>query len=152
MTKIINNKKIEMHLCEECAGKRNDFQWFAPFSINDLLSSLVDIGKPSVVMDRRSTIRCDSCGLDYSQFKKTGRLGCLKCYNVFNNELAPIIGRIQKGMQHTGKIPKRTGAELRVNREIETLKAQLKAAVEREAFEEAARLRDRIRELENKRG
>ncbi len=150
MTKIINNKKTEMHLCEECAGKRNDFQWFSPFSINDLISSLMDTGKASIAIDRISDIRCDSCGMDYFRFKKTGRLGCPKCYSAFNNELLPIVRRIQKGAQHTGKIPKRTGSKLRIHREIEDLKAQLKAAVEKEAFEEAARLRDRIRELENR--
>ena len=150
MTKIVNNKKTEMHLCEECAGKRNDFQWFSPFSLNDLISSLMDTGKASIPIDRISSIHCDLCGMDYSRFKKTGRLGCPKCYSAFNNELLPIVRRIQKGTQHTGKIPKRTGSKLRVRKEIEDLKAQLKAAVEKEAFEEAARLRDRIKELESR--
>jgi len=150
MTKIINNKKTEMHLCEECASKRNDFQWFSPFSLNDLISSFMDTGKTSISIDRISDIRCDSCGMDYSRFKKTGRLGCPKCYSAFSNELLPILRRIQKGTQHTGKLPKRTGSKLRVHKEIENLKAQLKAAVEMEAFEEAARLRDLIKELENR--
>lgn len=150
MTKIVNNTKTEMHLCEECAEKRNDFQWFSPFSINDLFNSLMDMGKTSVPVDRKSSIRCNFCGMDYSQFKKTSRLGCSMCYKTFNDELMPIIRRIQKGTQHTGKVPKRAGAQFKIYREIENLKAQLRMAVEREAFEEAAELRDRIRELEKR--
>lgn len=72
------------------------------------------------------------------------------CYKTFNDELMPIIRRIQKGTQHTGKVPKRAGAQFKIYREIENLKAQLRMAVEREAFEEAAELRDRIRELEKR--
>jgi len=148
MTKIVNDKKTEMYLCEECAEKMNDFHWFSPFSINDLFNSLMDTGKATVPIDRKLNIRCNSCGMDYSQFKETGRLGCPMCYKTFNNELMPIIRRIQKGTQHIGKIPKRAGSQFRVYKEIENLKAQLKKAVEREAFEEAAQIRDRIRELE----
>ena len=107
MTKIINNKKTELHLCEECAEKRNDFNWFTPFSINDLFNSLMDTGIPSMAIDRKSNLYCNSCGMDYSQFKKTGRLGCSMCYKAFNNQLLPIIRRIQKGHNILGKYPRK---------------------------------------------
>ncbi len=154
MTKIVNNMKTQLHLCESCAGKREDFSWFAPFSINDLLTSFLEPMKTTVTTESSPSIKCDRCGLDYREFKKTGRFGCENCYMVFKNEIHPIIKRIQGGAsRHMGKRPVGQRNRLRTtstNREIEELKRQLQGAINIEAFEEAAKLRDRIRELEKK--
>ena len=40
VTKIINNNNTELHLCEDCARERDDFNWFTSFSVNDLLTAL----------------------------------------------------------------------------------------------------------------
>lgn len=149
MTKIINNNKTQLHLCESCAGKREDLNWFSPFSINDLLTSFLEPMKSARMEDSPPEIKCDKCGMDYRQFKKTGQLGCENCYGVFKEEVYPIIKRIQGGAsRHTGKIPLGQSARLSTNREIEDLKRQLEGAINIEAFEEAAKLRDRIKELE----
>lgn len=151
MTKIINNMKTELHLCENCADKRKDLNLFSPFSLNDLLTSFLDPIKPTVAADNTPAIKCDKCGMDYRQFKKTGRFGCENCYKVFKNEIHPIIKRIQGGaFRHTGKRPGQYNIRHRTNKEIEDLKRQLQGAINIEAFEEAARLRDRIRDLEKK--
>lgn len=151
MTKIINNKKTELHLCENCAGEREDLNWLAPFSINDLLTSFLAPMKPSPSQDKSKHLKCQRCGMDYTEFKKTGRLGCQNCYKSFGDELVPMIKRLQGGsLSHTGKIPHSQGAKLKANRKIADLKRQLEKAVKTEAYEEAAKLRDRIRDLEGK--
>jgi protein arginine kinase activator len=78
-----------------------------------------------------------------SDFKKTSRLGCPACYEAFSEELAPLLGAMQKGTQHAGKVP----ASEKVTTEIEGLKKALERAVAAQDFEEAAKLRDRVRDL-----
>ena len=62
----------------------------------------------------------------------------------------PVIKNIQGYDRHVGKIPKRAGGNYRVQMDIERLKSDLRNAVEREEYEHAAELRDKIHELENK--
>ncbi|HZJ56749.1 MAG TPA: UvrB/UvrC motif-containing protein [Clostridia bacterium] len=151
VTKIINNVKTEFHLCQRCAGERDDLNWFSPFSINDLLTGFLEPIKSTMAAEAAPAIRCDKCGMDYRQFKKTGRFGCDNCYSVFKGEIHPIIKRIQGGAsRHTGKSPARQDSRLKTNKEIEDLKRQLQGAINIEAFEEAAKLRDRIKDLEKK--
>lgn len=151
-TKIVNNHKTEFYLCEECARQKEDFKAFIPFSINDLLTGFLDMDKADVSVRSSGLLKCKTCGMDFVQFKKVGRLGCQDCYKYFAEELAPVIRRVQGGTKHTGKVPRRAGVGLRIERQIKQLKAQLQKAVEAEAFEEAARLRDQIRELERQLG
>lgn len=149
LTRYINGKKTELHLCQECARQRGEINIFSPFTINDLLSGLLDMATPSAAKGVEDDIRCSTCGMTYSQFKKIGRVGCQNCYRDFNRELEPILKRIQGGMCHTGKVPGRMGFNYRLKREIDQLKTELQKAVDTEAFEDAAKLRDEIRELKN---
>lgn len=151
-TKIVNNHKTELYLCEECANQKGDFKVFVPFSINDLLTSFLDMGKAAVPVENQGLIRCKSCGMDFMQFRKLGRLGCQDCYRYFADELTSVIKRVQGSLKHNGKVPRRAGVGLRLERQIQQLKAQLQKAIEAEAFEEAAKLRDQIRELEKQLG
>ncbi|HZJ82604.1 MAG TPA: UvrB/UvrC motif-containing protein [Clostridia bacterium] len=149
MTKIINNKKTQTHLCESCASEKEDLNWLTPFSINELLTSFLQPIQVTMAKEEIAPLKCHVCGMNYRQFKKTGRLGCENCYKAFKDELNPIIKRIQGGSHHAGKIPKDQEIMIRTNKEIEDLQYKLKEAVDKEAFEEAATLRDRIRGLEN---
>lgn len=148
LTRYINGKKTELHLCQGCARQRGDISIFSPFTINDLLSGLLDMASPSTPIGRDENIKCNTCGMTYSQFKKMGRLGCEDCYRYFNRELEPILRRIQGGARHTGKVPSRMGFNYRLKREIDQLRSKLQKAVDTEAFEDAAKLRDEIRKLE----
>jgi protein arginine kinase activator len=75
-------------------------------------------------------------------------LGCDECYKAFADKLEPLIKRVQGFDRHTGKVLKRASGPLRLKKEIEQLKNSLQQALVEEAYEEAARLRDLIRELE----
>lgn len=148
LTKIVNDHKTELHLCEECARQREDFMNITPFSVNDLIASFMDMGKAKPAYDRPAPSKCAVCGMDYNQFKKIGRLGCQECYKYFANELGPVLRKIQGSTIHTGKVPKRCGSHLARKKQIAELKAELKKAIDVEAFERAAELRDLIKEME----
>ena len=150
LTQVINDKKTELHLCEKCAGNHNNLVNITPFSINDLLASFMDFNvnnaKPAFI--KQSVVKCDTCGMEYSRFKKIGRVGCSDCYKYFYNELRPVLSKIQGRLEHTGKVPRIAGKGINLSKQIKELKTSLKKAVDAEAYEDAALIRDRIKELE----
>ncbi|MFZ4454362.1 UvrB/UvrC motif-containing protein [Salibacterium aidingense] len=157
-TKIINGKKAEMHLCDECArDKGEQIPGSNSYSIHELLSGLLNVDQISGNNEFKTSraepepLVCDQCGLTYERFAKVGRFGCAHCYKAFDAKLDPILKRVHSGNdRHAGKVPKRTGGTMQVQREIEKLRESLRTSIEQEEFEEAARLRDQIRELEGK--
>lgn len=149
LTKIINNKKIELHLCEECARKSQDMSFENPFTINNFLTGLLDSVQSSPIkVDYIKTTTCSKCGMSYGKFKQLGRLGCSECYKTFNEKLMPLVKSVHGSKQHTGKVPKKAGSVIRLKREIMTMKKELKRAIDKEEFERAAELRDKIKLLE----
>jgi protein arginine kinase activator len=121
------------------------------FGLSDLLAGLADLGahvEPEVM----AMIKCPSCGFTYQDFKKVGRFGCSECYEAFKKQLDPLLKRIHGSNRHVGKVPltaDKTVKETSALQVIKGLKMQLEKAVQAEEFEKAAKLRDRIRELED---
>lgn len=151
VTQIKDGKKISVHLCQECAHEKGVAgpTISTHFSVADLLAGLLKGHEEQAgVSDVQRT--CLECGLSYNSFKESGRFGCSHCYETFKEELQPLLQKIQKGTRHTGKIPQRCGEEVLVERNIADLRRELQEAVSDENFERAARLRDQIRELEDK--
>lgn len=158
LTEIIDEQMNELHLCEECARTKSAAME-QQFGLSDLLAGMVDFQKPSSDKEEEIvTTKCPSCGLSYADFKKIGRLGCGECYNVFRKYLAPLLKRIHGSNQHIGKSPLNSPLKIKstiskVNKkkvDLQELKEQLQKAIQKEAFEEAARLRDQIKEIEAK--
>ena len=154
-TKIVNGAKTEFHICESCARDKGDSNLGVPnsFSIHSLLSGLLDfdqLGKNNSSLQNGvdQSTRCEECGLTYTQFSKIGRFGCSSCYKKFAERLDPLLKRVHGNIAHSGKIPKRSGGRIQCLREIEQLRKEMHTHIEHEEFEEAAHLRDRIRELE----
>jgi protein arginine kinase activator len=92
---------------------------------------------------------CPQCGLSIGEFHKTGRLGCSECYTVFRDELMPVFRRIHGHDHHVGKVPALNPLHMETRKTLLVLRRQLKQAVEREEFEKAAELRDRINAIEH---
>lgn len=103
---------------------------------------------------------CPYCFWDNLQLKKTGRMGCPKCYNVFRESLSGLLLQMHRDKRHTGKLPFsfrgtekgsaaeeefRTRATLR--KEITKQEKNLKESIRREEYELAAELRDKILKL-----
>ncbi|MBO8172716.1 MAG: UvrB/UvrC motif-containing protein [Bacillaceae bacterium] len=153
-TKIVNGEKTELNLCEQCAQEKGDLlnQGTDAFSIHHLLSGLMNFDQNIPTAPERSerALRCETCGLTYNQFAKSGRFGCSNCYKSFSPKLDPLFRRIHGNTTHSGKVPTRAGGQIKLKRELQSLKDELKRSIEEEAFERAAEIRDQIRELEKK--
>jgi protein arginine kinase activator len=152
-TKIINGNKSEVHLCEQCAREKGEFPYKVTdgFSIHNLLSGLLNFDSPNFVSGQAGSgqqLRCPTCGLTYNQFSQAGRFGCANCYQAFQPRLDPLLRRIHGSTTHTGKVPKRGGGVFHLKKELARLKAEQQEKIDQERFEEAAVLRDKIRQLE----
>lgn len=144
----INGKKQEVHLCKECAMQDKTMFMDDTFSINALLSSLLDMGMDTPVkIEKLQGLKCEQCGQTFSEFRQTGRLGCDACYVSYRDRLIPLLKRVQGNVQHSGKVPKRAWSSLRVKNEINRLKEELERAVRAEEYERAAILRDKIKSM-----
>src|SRR6185437_4330730 len=84
-TKIVNGDKNEFHICEACAREKGEMipGTSNGFSIHNLLSGLLDFEPSSqaALNTNKEALRCDHCGLTYTQFSKLGRFGCSSCYH-----------------------------------------------------------------------
>lgn len=154
-TKIVNGEKLELKLCEVCAKERGelDFGHSEHFSFHKLLSGLLDIDELHVMGEKiKDRAKCPKCGLTEQRFVSTGRLGCNLCYETFGSKLNPLLRRIHGSANHVGKVPIRTGGIIRLKKEIQSLRDQMNLCISKEDFEQAAILRDKIKELEKNQG
>jgi protein arginine kinase activator len=146
LTELVHGTKQEVHLCEACARKKG-LSTKPHFTIQDLLSSLMEQEKENVPPGLLS-LKCPSCGLTFSQFRKSGRFGCPHDYQVFKDGLAPLLDRIHGSSKHVGKMPRRVNSDTAKERALLDLRSQLEESIHHEEYERAAELRDRIRVLE----
>ncbi|NLP18883.1 MAG: hypothetical protein GX376_07305 [Firmicutes bacterium] len=154
--KTINDKTTEVHLCEYCAREKGELNFMdslggPEFSLHKLFASLLDSDAAIKHLELESDagmLRCPQCGLTYSEFKGSGRLGCGTCYQIYREQLEPLLGRLHGQIKHTGRVPRRAGHSLRIKQELQGLRQALEQAVKKEEFEKAAVLRDKIRDME----
>ncbi len=153
LTEIVDDQMTELHLCDDCARKKS-MEMEQQFGLSDLLAGLVDFGKQFSGAEKGvAAVKCTHCGLTYEDFRKIGRLGCSECYASFSKYLGPLLKRIHGACQHMGKTPASyTEMPFKPQKSEITgtldLKERLQRAIEREEFEEAAKLRDAIKEAE----
>jgi len=146
LTEIVNEQMTELHLCESCANQKGA-QVESHFGLSDLLSGLADFSKTQEP-EEVSSKACPTCGMTYDDFRKVGRLGCSDCYVTFKRSLGGLLKRIHGSPIHLGKSPARVVKPQKAKTELTELKRKLERAIEDEAFEEAARLRDQIHRME----
>lgn len=155
LTKIVNGEKTELFLCKECAEETGQISFDSSdsFSFQNLLAGLLkpQLGETSLSR-REDELVCENCGLTYSEFSQEGLTGCSECYNTFGSRLDPLVKRIHGSTEHQGKVPQRRGGDLRIKKEINDLKSEMQQAVDREEFEQAAEIRDKIKDLKQKLG
>jgi len=145
-TDIIKGNKKEVHLCQSCAEQKQlikNQELNFPAILQNLIGQHV-----GQLTDALARLTCPSCGIKYMEFRAEGRLGCPNDYEVFRVGLEPLLQRLHRSLQHKGKTP-RHGASLgKTSAEVIELRNQLRQAVETENYEQAARLRDLIRQKE----
>ncbi|MEI9962472.1 MAG: UvrB/UvrC motif-containing protein [Limisphaerales bacterium] len=145
LTQIVGDKMQKLDLCEDCAKAKgvNDPAGFALADIMLGLGASQEIGQTTGGVE----LKCPRCGFSQADFKKSGRLGCPECYNTFAEGLSGLLKTMHKGTKHLGKTPE----ALRTSREnadrLKSLQKKLAKTIEEENFEQAAILRDEIKQM-----
>ena len=155
-TQIVGDEKSTLNLCQECAethGLENPIldlsKVFGKLIVNilsDLLKKQAEEEPPKESVDGR----CDYCGMTLQEFHQHGRLGCAHCYDAFHEELKVILRRLHGTNRHIQPDGK-PSADVRTD-SMSGLKKKLHHAIQREEYEKAAELRDRIRNLQHAAG
>jgi protein arginine kinase activator len=146
ITEVISDDQFEeLHLCEECANK----YLYEPQQKGHLTKAgEVEVGQETDEGSALNQRECPLCGIKFVEFRNSGRLGCPHDYQEFRQELLPLLENIHGETRHCGKMPRRLPQSKQTQSELMQLRNRLKQAVTKEDYEEAARLRDRIRQLE----
>lgn len=152
-TQVIDGNKLHLHLCDKCASEMKigiDFM----FDIDDVFSAFFNGISSVPATQKLEVIKCKNCGSTYKDFRDTGKLGCAECYETFNAELDNVLKRLHGNNRHVESEKKKVITKKQINPEdkINELKEELKECIKKEEYEKAAKLRDKIKDLENKRG
>jgi protein arginine kinase activator len=145
LTQIVDKKVLKVDLCEGCS-KVKGVQEAAGFSLADLQLGL---GAGDEISADAGTA-CAVCGFTQADFKKTGRLGCSACWETFEPGLGALLKAMHKSDRHVGKVPSKAAHTLVITGQIKDLSDELEKAVREEKYEDAAHIRDQIKQLESK--
>ncbi len=110
--------------------------------VEDLLASFLNAAGQEEEEQEDESPACPRCGRTFGEFRRIGRFGCAEDYDAFADRLVRLVETVQGADRHVGKHPRR-GSEAK---ELGKLERRLQSAVGAENYEEAARLRDLIRE------
>jgi protein arginine kinase activator len=151
---VEKGKHREFHFCDEHAR-----QHLAPQDetseqpISELAKKLIVSGQgPLREPSPADKQVCPICQITFLEFRNSGRLGCPYDYEVFRDELMPLLENIQGETRHSGKVPRRAPRNTQQQTTLIQLRNELKRAVAAEDYESAARLRDQIKGIELEQG
>ncbi|MBA2563822.1 MAG: UvrB/UvrC motif-containing protein [Gemmatimonadetes bacterium] len=153
-TQIVNDETETKHLCQKCAAKKG-LQATPPATmpLADFLSGIG--GQIFAASPESGGGACPDCGSTFADFRRTGKLGCARCYVAFEREMRLLLRKIHGSHHHVGisgdpKSLASTAASPQAR--LRELRGRLKDAVSREAYELAAKFRDQIVTLESELG
>lgn len=127
--------------CAACARSAGIAVPMAPGSHPAVLQMLAKAILPEAAAPREEApLACPDCGWTLRDLRQSNRFGCPRDYDVFGAHVADLLDRLQGHAKHVA--PAEEG-------ELAGLQAAMQEAVAGEDYEEAARLRDRIREVES---
>ena len=143
ITEVLGESQFEeLHLCEQCANK----YLYEPQQKLAASKTAEATGDEGLF----SQNECPDCGIKFVEFRNSGRLGCPHDYKAFRDELLPLLENIHGEVKHVGKVLHRLPENKEAHSELIQLRNRLKQAVTKEDYEEAAKLRDSIRRMEEK--
>lgn len=139
-----------LHLCEEHA--RTFFSQEGPShpasALTNMLAKQLNLEKVSEDLANVDKKQCPMCGITFAEFRKGGRLGCPYDYVAFEEDLEPLLVNIHGATSHAGKIPHNTSGSPKRQYRLKQLKEEMKDAIQKEQYEVAGALRDRISAIE----
>ncbi|HSJ04130.1 MAG TPA: UvrB/UvrC motif-containing protein [Verrucomicrobium sp.] len=172
LTQIVDGKMTQVNLCDKCS-KEKGVTDPTGFQLADFLlgNAAQKKARPTAVED--DSLACPECGFTRAHLKKIGRMGCPECYQTFADDLDNMLRAMHKGTRHVGKVPGRNAnvtpqvsrserptptappppppaAPVSPKKKHADLKAAIDLAVLEERYEDAARLRDEMRAIEDK--
>jgi protein arginine kinase activator len=158
ITDIIDGQVKSFELCEDCAANYLNPQEVQEIQsqetpteeiqpqeqalkgVFDILMAFMNQSHPWVYGAKNKV--CHTCGMSLSEVQSKGQLGCPQCYEVFGPELQYFFTKAQGGTEHVGKHPRQEESDL-----LATLEEFLDESIKKEDYEQAAALRDQIKEL-----
>jgi protein arginine kinase activator len=149
LTQIVADKVQKVDLCEECAKQKglDDAAGFSPADV------LLGLGAAEIEQSAGGVeLKCPKCGFTQADFKKSGRLGCAECYATFAEGLEGLLKTMHKGTRHVGKVPQSLQQSRDLAERLKVLRKKLDKAVADEDFEQAAHLRDEIKQVTGRQG
>jgi protein arginine kinase activator len=154
ITELTGGQPVEVHLCETCAKKylthgEAGAAAVAP-TIASVLAKQLQLGKAAEELAKLDQRACTVCGITFYEFRNQGRLGCPHDYVFFEKELTPLIVNIHGESQHVGKRPRGHEGGTDDQSELIRLRREMEEAKQKEDYERAAKIRDKIRELERR--
>jgi protein arginine kinase activator len=154
ITELTGGQPQEIHLCETCAktylthGEPGTGP-VAP-TLANVLAKQLQIGKAAEELAKLDQRACPVCGITFYEFRNQGRLGCPHDYVFFERELTPLVANIHGETQHVGKRPRGHAGGTDEQTELIRLRREMDEAKQKEHYERAAQIRDKIRELEKR--
>ena len=147
LTQIVGDKMQKLDLCEDCA-KTKGINDPTSFGLADL-DLVLGLGASQQLEQAAGGVelKCPRCGFTQADFKKSGRLGCPECYATFAEGLAGLLKTMHKGTRHIGKAPEALRATRENADRMKSFQAKLAKAIKDENYEQAAQLRDEIKQL-----
>lgn len=152
IVKIVNGKKQETWLCEECAKEIYGIPSLDSMisgegpSLSNILTGFIS-GISGERTPESQALVCPKCGLTYEEYKNTKKLGCSSCYRTFKNVIESELNN-QRGASHVGKVPRYAKKTISRRENLQQLKKKMQDYVMSEEYEKAAVVRDEIKELE----
>lgn len=173
-THVINGEKTEYNLCDECAKKLgiDDIDFNMPISFSNFIGDFFDEDSLMPSFSGNMITKCPKCGLTYDEFAKNGKFGCGECYETFAGKIESVLKNLHGSAKHRGRAPRRLAEgttkltkkddiakEPEIKNEplvdktmeqIDKLNSDIKLAIKEERYEDAAKIRDEIKKLEQK--
>ncbi|MCR4729637.1 MAG: hypothetical protein K5881_01780 [Saccharofermentans sp.] len=145
--KELTNRIIKINgvtYCENCARLMgydrflNDPADFLgnPFSqLDEIASSLMQMNELDF---GNSTLTCPKCGMTLREFETEGRVGCIECYNTFNNNIVREMFKQQGNSEYAGRLPAQSAdTDAETSDVPQTKKAAASKTIEMEIPEKA---------------
>jgi protein arginine kinase activator len=151
LTQLVEGQMKKVCLCEQCAKERGVTDPTG-FSLADLLLGGIPATAPQAPShpatgSRGGGRKCPTCGFTLDDLRRIRRFGCGDCYATFSEEVGQMVRGMHKGTSHVGKVPAGLMAMQVLHQRLEELRARLDQAIASESYEEAAGIRDEIRNL-----
>ena len=178
-TQVINGVKKEMALCDKCARELGleGLEFSMPINFSSFFSDFFnDTEELLPNFAKTHLLQCDKCGTTFEDFINDGEFGCSNCYITFADRISPVLKNLHGSNKHIGRGYKESIDELEYNKKkfessqknkekkegkvakkesneeikLKQLQKDLQKAIREEKYEDAAKIRDDIKELQNK--